>query len=72
MIRCAEKGAAYYNKQWLKMHPSEKGSEEPQQGDERCPNDRQDDYKQNEPEEKVSDQEVEEMLDSIYGKDRKK
>lgn len=71
LIRCAEKGAAYYNKQWQKMHPNEKASEEAHE-DERCPNDRQNDYNQNEPKEEVSDQEVEEMLDNIYGKDRKK
>lgn len=51
LIRCAEKGAAYYNKQWQKIHPNEKGSPEElpaSQAAERCPNVPQEDDTPNE------------------------
>ena len=38
LMRCAEKGIVYYNKQWDKMHEKEKPVEGSGSSDERCPN----------------------------------
>lgn len=60
LIRTAEKGIAYYEKQWTKMHPKKNGLED-ETADQRCSDLDQED---NTPEE-VSDEEVDKALEEL-------
>lgn len=64
LMRCAEKGIVYYNKQWDKMHGKEKPAEGTGQ-DQRCPDESP---KESIPQEIVTDEQVQQAIDDLRKK----